>query len=61
MMSSDEYVINGGVHCPDCGSTEITTGRMQTDIGIAWQDCTCDDCGTEWTDQYKLIGYTQDN
>jgi len=57
MMSSDDYVMRGGVCCPDCESEEITTGRMKTDVGVAWQVCLCDDCGMEWEDKYNLVGY----
>ena len=63
VMTSDDYVMAAGAHCPnlDCRSEEITTAPMQSDVGIAWQSCTCDDCGMHWTDEYKLTGYDIDD
>jgi transposase-like protein len=63
VLSSDDYVMMGGKRCPnnDCKSEDITTTKMQADVGIAWQSCTCDDCGMHWTDEYKLIGYDIDD
>jgi len=61
MMTSDDYVMKAGICCPNCESVEITTGKMQSDVGIAWQSCTCDDCGMHWTDEYKLTGYDIDD
>ena len=59
MISSDDYVMKGGNCCPNCKDPEsIETGNVEFDAGIAWQSCTCDRCGAEWVDQYKLIGYS---
>lgn len=59
MLSEKEYAGTGGTICPVCESGNISTASpLDYDIGIAWQDVKCDDCGASWTDEYKLIGYS---
>lgn len=62
VMTPEEYAEKGGVLCPVCGpETEdnAVEGR-QVDIsfGRATQQCTCSVCHAEWTDEYKLVGYS---
>lgn len=52
----EKYITCGGVCCMFCGSEDLDTDRIKSDIGIAWQEVTCLDCGASWKDQYDLVG-----
>jgi hypothetical protein len=42
--------------CPWCGSDDIQiTGMIESDMSIAWQDCSCDKCEREWKNEYRLV------
>ena len=59
MLTTDQYVERYGNACPNCEEIDIEgTGLVQTDSGIAWQTCRCGSCGAEWTDEYRLTGYS---
>lgn len=54
-VSQKEYIATGGIKCPHCGKGNIdSTDFVETDIGCAWQNAKCEDCGLEWTDEYTL-------
>ena len=59
VMTPQEYTEKGGALCPACGIRGGVEGR-QVDIsaGHAFQQCTCLICHAEWTDEYKLTGYS---
>jgi hypothetical protein len=58
-MKSEEYLDNGGCLCPVCRSDNIGTMHcVETDSLVGWQEVECYDCGAEWMDHYRLIGYT---
>lgn len=52
-----EHVANDGDRCPNCGCTEITGQFVETGGGAAQQEMSCENCGAEGEDQYKLTGY----
>ncbi len=57
----EKYAHEGGNHCPECGSGNITTcGLLQADADYAWQPVHCLDCKAEWTDEYKLTGFSRE-
>jgi len=56
-MTDEEYVAKQGVVCPFCRSERIDGGDWDAMGEHAVQACKCDDCGREWLDQYRLIGY----
>lgn len=58
--SSEEYVKEGGNKCPFCGSTDIEGDQVTIDAGKAYQPVGCNDCEGEWTDVYKLEGFTHE-
>ena len=59
MITNKEYVEKKGVVCPVCGSDKIvTTENVQVDGDGASQNCECHDCFSIWTDEYKLIGFS---
>jgi transcription elongation factor Elf1 len=41
--------------CPWCDSEDIQTAMIDQDMSIAWQDCSCDKCGREWKNEYRLV------
>jgi len=38
--------------CPSCKSENITADRLDQDLGEAWRDVSCDDCGFEWIETF---------
>jgi len=61
VKTSEEYVATGGVICPFCESSNIRGASLESSHGHVYQDCECDDCGKEWTDEYVLTGYSPVN
>jgi len=63
MLSPEEYVKRGGRACPNCssrnmdgvGSYEEQTVPLEPFAVVS--DVICRDCGSMWTDVYKLAGY----
>ena len=56
-MSSEqvkEYVKKNGVRCLFCKSKSMYWGAVEICSGEAHQKVSCDDCGGEWLDIYKL-------
>lgn len=50
----DEYLADGGNHCPLCGSRRISAGQSLWDGAKYSQLVTCKKCGREWWDLYTL-------
>lgn len=48
---------SGPMLCPVCGGTDITGDSWDMVTGAAWQDVSCDDCGSSWTDCYGFTGH----
>jgi hypothetical protein len=51
-----EYVKAGGSFCINCGSGNISAGKIQSESREAWQVVQCYDCGSTWNDIFRLIG-----
>ena len=61
MLTNEEYVVSQGNKCPACLSVHVrSAAEMQHDVTTCWQDCKCDSCDAEWTDEYNLTGYSTD-
>ncbi len=60
-LTEKQYIENGGIRCPVCGSDEISGTGINTDAGFVTQDVGCDKCGSTWTDEYELVGMTLDD
>lgn len=59
---NDAYVSNSGNLCPNCGSKHIeASGKLEADSGIAWGNVSCKNCNSTWTDQFRLMGYSDLN
>lgn len=54
------YLANQGVRCPFCHSNNIEAGTGEINAGDAFQKVVCNDCEKEWTDEYKLVGFSSD-
>ncbi len=57
-LSDAEYVAKQGQCCPACGQSEIEGGSVPIEGTTAVQTVTCNSCDAEWTDVYRLQGYT---
>jgi hypothetical protein len=58
--TEQQYYEDGGVCCPVCKSTEITsTGDLSIDIGIASMGICCRKCEATWNDEYILAGFSK--
>lgn len=55
MKTEQEYLADN-THCPNCDSNQIEGGSFEVDRHGVWQDITCNNCETTWTDHYKLSG-----
>src|SRR5512144_2887969 len=44
--------------CPNCGSDDLSVGDYEGDGLNAASSCHCNDCGMEWTEEYKLYSVT---
>ena len=56
MLSKEQkkdYIVKGGLHCPFCGSSEITAGVFEGEA--TGQRVECENCHKEWWDIYKLV------
>ncbi len=59
-MTPEEYTDTHGSQCPWCRSGGIEGVRgIEAEADEAWQRIRCRDCGQEWDDIYKLIGYEE--
>ena len=50
-----QYVREGGIRCPYCGSKEIEPGKIRTDFVIT-VDVDCEACHRQWQERYDLAG-----
>lgn len=51
------YLESGGNACPFCGSDDVeSSGQIQADSNIAWQQVDCLACDESWEDIYTLTG-----
>lgn len=57
-IGEEEYVEQCGLYCPFCGSSDIVGGSFDIEATSATQEVSCNACHAEWTDDYKLVGYT---
>lgn len=58
LLNDAQYVAKQGLCCPSCQSTYIEGGSVNIEGGIATQDVGCTNCDAEWTDTYRLQGFT---
>ena len=51
-----DYVENDGVTCPVCDSKNIEgNSSFDPNVNFVIQSVRCNECGKEWTDEYKLV------
>lgn len=58
MLSSKEYMKQGGLKCPNCGDDNIASDRIDADGTVGMAQVQCHNCLSIWVDQWKLIGYS---
>ena len=56
-LTEEEYLNKLGLSCPNCETTDIKTDDLEIEMGYAWQNCKCRNCGATWDDHYNLVGY----
>jgi len=53
------YLAFDGNCCPVCGSEDIeATGGFDFEGGYVYENIVCNNCNSEWTDEYSLTGIT---
>lgn len=57
-MTQAEYLKSAGL-CPVCRERHITGGQIEVSGNSAYQVITCSMCGSDWTDEYELKGYSE--
>lgn len=59
-LTANDYAIRHcGMVCPFCRGKSIEAHQQHEMEGnMIYQNVFCSDCGREWADEYKLIGYT---
>ena len=50
-----QYVREGGIRCPYCGSKEVAPGKIRTDF-VVTVDVDCEACHRRWQERYDLAG-----
>jgi len=51
-----KYFEHSGCVCPFCGKEGVQAGDNDFEGNYVWQNVSCDECGKEWTDQYRMDG-----
>jgi len=58
-LTGKEYMKRKGTECPYCESNEIDgVGNTEQDGDTIWVDMRCNLCGAEWSDFFRLAGYS---
>lgn len=42
--------------CPVCGGVDVSGWEFEAEDTQAWQEVSCDDCGSRWNDVYVMAG-----
>lgn len=58
---ANNYLRNGGVECPYCGSENIQGVNRDMVGGCYFIDMECDDCNHQWTEGYQLFEIYDEN
>lgn len=49
-----KYLEHKGVRCPHCDSSDLRTATGDRDDDYIIVEVSCEDCGMEWKDEYRL-------
>ena len=50
--------VKGDSICPNCSSKDISGDNISIDVGIAWQNVSCNNCNAVWDNNYIFTGYS---
>lgn len=56
-MSDEQYVRYGTNRCPVCGSRDISAEDVEASGKDAWDNNTCESCGSTWSTSFEATGY----
>jgi len=56
-MTSEEYVANKGLKCPNCQSYNLTKYETVIIQDTIYRDVMCRSCGSKWTNEFRLTSY----
>ena len=48
-----------GSHCPNCNSSNLNGDGIELQDNSAYRNCDCEDCGAYWTEDFKIVGYSE--
>jgi transcription elongation factor Elf1 len=58
--SVQQRYISGPSFCPFCEADEVVASTLESfDTVAAYQSVRCGECGTEWHNLYKLVGFEE--
>lgn len=58
-MTAGQYARHAGMKCPmGCEGGDFDGEGISIESGGASQEVSCRECGANWTDEYKLVGYS---
>jgi len=52
------FVRHGGNRCPVCESTDLESDAPEADGPTAHDDTKCEECGSTWSTDYVVMGYS---
>jgi DNA-directed RNA polymerase subunit RPC12/RpoP len=55
----EKYVKNEGALCPYCDSKDMEGGNYEAEGDTITMKVSCNNCGKEWFDIYKLVSATE--
>jgi transposase-like protein len=58
-LTNAQYLNKSGLHCPFCDSDDIQAHTPQPHEEGIDVPVNCHSCGSEWTDEFKLVGYRE--
>lgn len=59
-LKQAKYLEAAGLECPNCGSRIVASvGDFDVSDIIAMQPVECKTCKSSWTDEYRLVGFSE--
>jgi hypothetical protein len=48
---------NDPSYCPVCNGNNINYGELEAEFDRVHSECSCNDCGSSWMDEYFITSY----